>query len=192
MAISLTKGTGVSLSKHHPELRKMQVGLGWDARQNGDTPFDLDASVFLLTGENRVPNNQNFIFYNHLKSPCGSVEHTGDNRTGVGDGDDEVVHVDLSRIPASVEKIAITVTIHDAVARRQHFGLVEAAFIRIVNIETGAELVRFALTEDYSGYTAVIFGELVRQQGEWHFNAVGEGVNGGLETLCSRFGVQFS
>lgn len=189
MAISLQKGGNVSLTKSAPSLKKILVGLGWEARSTNGTDFDLDASAFLTTGTGKVRSDSDFIFYNQLKSPCGSVEHTGDNRTGLGDGDDESVRIILDQVPSEVAKIIICVTIHDAQARKQNFGQVADAFIRIVNDEDGSEIARFDLTEDYSTETAMIFGEIYNHNSEWKFRAVGQGFNGGLEAMCSQFGI---
>ncbi len=189
MALSLSKGGNLSLSKQDPNLRKLVVGLGWDARSTDGQDFDLDASAFLLTASGRTRSDADFIFYNQLKSIEGSVEHTGDNRTGEGDGDDEQIKVNLGLIPADVDKVAITVTIHDAEVRRQNFGQVRNAFIRVVNEDTGAEVVRFDLGEDFSTETAVIFAEVYRNGAEWKFRAVGQGYAGGLKALCNSYGV---
>lgn len=189
MALSLQKGGNLSLSKTDPSLTKILVGLGWDERTTDGSSFDLDASAFLLTAGDKVRNDSDFIFYNQLKSPDGSVEHTGDNRTGQGEGDDESVKVDLSKVPAEITKIAFTVTIHDAEARRQNFGQVSNAFIRIVNDLTGTEIVRYDLAEDYSTETAMVFGELYRHNNEWKFRAVGQGYSGGLKAMCDQFGI---
>ncbi len=190
MALSLQKGGNLSLSKQDPNLRKLVVGLGWDARSTDGQDFDLDASAFLLGPSGRVRSDADFIFYNQLKSVEGSVEHTGDNRTGEGEGDDEQIKVNLSLIPADVDKVAITVTIHDAETRRQNFGQVRNAFIRVVNEDTGAEVVRFDLGEDFSTETAVIFAEVYRNGAEWKFRAVGQGYAGGLKALCNSYGIQ--
>ena len=189
MAISLGKGGNLSLTKTDPSLSKILIGLGWDERATDGGDFDLDASAFLLNISGKVRSDADFIFYNQLRSSDGSVEHTGDNRTGQGDGDDESVKVDLSRVPADVDKIVITVTIHDADARRQNFGQVANAFIRVVNDVTGQEVVRFDLAEDYSTETAMVFGELYRHNGEWKFRAVGQGYSGGLGAMCRQFGI---
>ena len=189
MAISLGKGGNLSLTKTDPSLSKILIGLGWDERATDGGDFDLDASAFLLNISGKVRSDADFIFYNHRRSSDGSVEHTGDNRTGQGDGDDESVKVDLSRVPADVDKIVITVTIHDADARRQNFGQVANAFIRVVNDVTGQEVVRFDLAEDYSTETAMVFGELYRHNGEWKFRAVGQGYAGGLGAMCRQFGI---
>ena len=189
MAISLNKGGNLSLSKTDPSLNQVLIGLGWDARATDGADFDLDASAFLLAANDKVRGETDFIFYNQTRSPEGSVEHTGDNRTGEGDGDDEAVKIDLAKVPAEVQKIAITVTIHDAESRGQNFGQVQNAFIRVVNDQTNVEIVRFDLNEDYSTETAMIFGELYRHNGEWKFRAVGQGYNGGLSAMCHQYGI---
>lgn len=190
MALTLSKGQNLSLSKTDPGLKKIIIGLGWDPRATDGQEFDLDASAFLLTDTGKVRSDGDFIFYNQKTSTCGSVVHTGDNRTGEGDGDDEQVKVDLSKVPTDVQRVAVSVTIHDADQRRQSFGQVGNAFIRIVNEETGSEVVRYDLSEDYSTETAMVFGEIYRHSGEWKFKAVGQGYAGGLKTMCDQFGVQ--
>lgn len=189
MAISLSKGGNVSLSKEAPGLKKAVLGLGWDARATDGQDFDLDASVFLLGSNGKVRNDQDFIFYNNPKSTDGSVEHMGDNRTGAGEGDDETIKVNLASVPPDVEKIAIAVTIHEAETRKQNFGMVSNAFIRLVNEEDGKEVVRYDLGEDFSTETAVIFGELYRHGSDWKFRAVGQGYAGGLGPLARNYGV---
>lgn len=189
MSVSISKGGNVSLSKEEPGLSRILIGLGWDTRATDGVDFDLDASVFLLNNMGKVRNDLDFIFYNNLRSPDGSVEHTGDNRTGEGEGDDEAVRVNLGGVPADVDKLSITVTIHDAPARGQNFGQVDNAFIRVVNEDTGREIVRYDLSEDASTETAMIFGEVYRHGGEWKFRAVGQGFAGGLGPLASHFGV---
>ncbi len=189
MAISLSKGGNVSLSKEAPAMTKVLIGLGWDARSTDGADFDLDASVFMLTAASKVRSDADFIFYNQLTSTCGSVEHTGDNKTGSGDGDDEAVKVQLPNVPADIAKLAFSVTIHDADARRQNFGMVSNAYMRVVNEDTGVEVARFDLTEDASTETAMIFGELYRHNGEWKFKAVGQGYAGGLAAMARQFGV---
>ena len=189
MAISLTKGQNISLSKTDPSLKNVLVGLGWDARSTDGQDFDLDASVFMATENGKVPSDRHFIFYNQLVSPCGGVEHTGDNLTGDGDGDDESVIVCLDKVQSNIKSLFITVTIHDAEARRQNFGQVSNAFVRIVNNDTGDEIVRFDLSEDYSTETAMVFGEIYRHNGEWKFRAIGQGYAGGLYALCKQYGV---
>lgn len=191
MALTLQKGGNLSLSKTDPSLTKLIVGLGWDPRATDGTEFDLDASAFMLSAAGKVRGEQDFIFYNQLKSVDGSVEHTGDNRTGAGDGDDEVIKVDLGRVPADVDKIVFVVTIHDAEARKQNFGQVGGAFIRVVNEVSGAEVVRYDLAEDASTETAMTFAELYRNNGEWKFRAVGQGYAGGLKALANKFGMNF-
>ena len=189
MAISLNKGGNLSLSKTDPSLSNVLIGLGWDTRSTDGADFDLDASAFLLGANDKVRGEHDFIFYNQPRSPEGSVEHTGDNRTGAGDGDDEAVKINLLQVPADVQKVVITVTIHDADARRQNFGQVQNAFIRVVNDASQVEIVRFDLNEDYSTETAMIFGELYRHNGEWKFRAVGQGYAGGLGAMCRQFGI---
>ena len=190
MAISLNKGGNLSLSKTDPTLVRILIGLGWDERATDGASFDLDASAFLLTASGKVRGDHDFIFYNQLKSQDGSVEHTGDNRSGQGDGDDESLVVDLSKVCPEIEKIAITVTIHDAQSRGQNFGQIANAFIRVVNQDSGIEIVRFDLAEDYSTETAMVFGEVYRHNGEWKFRAVGQGYAGGLAAMCQQYGIQ--
>lgn len=189
MAVSLSKGGNVSLSKEAPGLKNILIGLGWDARSTDGSDFDLDASAFLLKEDGKVRSDGDFIFYNNLKSADGSVEHTGDNRTGEGEGDDEAITVALDKVPQDVQKISITVTIHDAESRRQNFGMVSNAFIRIVNLAGNQEIARFDLSEDMSTETAMVFGEIYRHSGEWKFKAVGQGYAGGLKPLAQNFGV---
>ena len=191
MALTLQKGGNLSLSKTDPSLTRILVGLGWDPRATDGAEFDLDASAFLLGANGKVRGEADFIFYNQLRSQDGSVEHTGDNRTGAGDGDDEVIKVDLSRVPADIDKIAFTVTIHDAEARKQNFGQVGNSFIRVVNEVSGAEVVRYDLAEDASTETAMIFAELYRNNGEWKFRAVGQGYAGGLRAVANGYGMNF-
>jgi tellurium resistance protein TerD len=189
MSVSLSKGGNVSLSKEEPGLTNVLIGLGWDTRTTDGADFDLDASAFLLTGSNSVRGDNDFIFYNNLRSADGSVEHTGDNRTGEGEGDDEALKVDLARVPQDVQKISVAVTIHDGESRRQSFGMVSNAFIRVVNDATGREIARYDLSEDASTETAMIFGEVYRHNNEWKFRAVGQGYKGGLGPLARNFGV---
>ena len=189
MAVSLSKGQNVSLSKTDPSLKHILIGLGWDARSSDGQDFDLDASVFMTAESGRVPSDDYFVFYNQLKSPCGSVQHTGDNLTGDGDGDDESVIVELEKVPTNIQSLFITVTIHDAEMRRQNFGQVSNAFVRLVNHETGQEVLRFDLSEDYSTETAMVFGEVYRHNGDWKFRAIGQGYAGGLLALCNQYGV---
>jgi len=190
MAVSLTKGQKVDLTKGNPNLKKVLVGLGWDTNKyDGGYDFDLDAAAFLIGESGKVHSDLDFIFYNNLKGGNGSVEHMGDNLTGEGEGDDEQVKVDLAKVPANIHKIAFTVTIHEADQRGQNFGQVSNAFIRIVNDETGQELIRYDLGEDFSVETAVVVGELYRYGAEWKFSAIGSGFKGGLHALCKNFGV---
>jgi tellurium resistance protein TerD len=189
MAISLAKGGNVSLSKEAPGMKNVLIGLGWDARATDGADFDLDASCFMLNESGKVPSDANFIFYNNLKSPCGSIEHTGDNLTGEGEGDDESLYVYLDKVPATIHKLAVGVTIHEADQRKQNFGMVSAAFIRVVNKDSGAEIARFDLSEDASTNTSMLFGELYRHGNEWKFKAVGQGFDGGLGPMAKGFGV---
>ena len=189
MAISLNKGGKLSLTKEAPDLKKVHVGLGWDERATDGADFDLDASAFLLKADGKVRSDADFIFYNQLRSQDGSVEHTGDNLTGGGEGDDEVVLVDLTKVPADVQKVVFTVTIHEAEQRRQSFGQVQNAFIRLVNADTNVEVARYDLTEDASVETAMIFGEIYRHNNEWKFGAVGQGYAGGLAAMCQQYGI---
>jgi tellurium resistance protein TerD len=189
VGVSLSKGGNVSLTKEAPGLTAVLVGLGWDARTTTGTDFDLDASALLLNNSGKVASDQHFVFFNNLKSPDGSVEHTGDNLTGEGEGDDETILVDLSRVPAQCDKIVFPVSIHLADERRQTFGQVSNAFIRVVNQADGQELARYDLSEDASTETAMIFGELYRYQGEWKFRAVGQGYASGLRGIALDFGV---
>lgn len=189
MAVNLSKGQNVSLSKTDPSLKKVLLGLGWDVRSSDGQDFDLDTAVFMTNATGKVLSDAYFIFYNQLQSPCGSVIHAGDNLTGAGDGDDETLMVELDKVPAEVQTLWITVTIHEAVNRRQNFGQVRNAFVRLVNHETGQEMVRFDLSEDYSTETAMVFGEIYRYQQEWKFRAIGQGYSGGLYALCQQYGV---
>jgi tellurium resistance protein TerD len=189
VSVSLSKGGNVSLSKEAPGLTRILIGLGWDARATDGQDFDLDASVFTCNATGRVRSDSDFIFYNNLKSADGSVEHTGDNLTGEGEGDDEAVKVSLATVPPDVEKLAVAVTIHDAQTRGQSFGQVDNAFIRVVNDDNGTEIARYDLSEDASTETAMIFGEVYRHGAEWKFRAVGQGFAGGLAPLAQNFGV---
>jgi tellurium resistance protein TerD len=189
MGVSLQKGGNVSLEKVAPGMTKMLLGLGWDSRASDGTDFDLDASVFMVGADGKVRVDGDFIFYNNLKSACGSVEHTGDNKTGEGDGDDEAVKVDLSLIPADVNKVIVGVTIHEAESRNQNFGQVSNAFIRVVNQDSNEEVARYDLSEDYSVETALVFGELYRHNNEWKFKAIGQGFAGGLKPMAQQYGV---
>lgn len=191
MTINLQKGQKVDLTKTNPGLSKVIIGLGWDTNKyDGKHDFDLDASAFLTDQNGKVLNDDDFIFYNNLKHPSGGVEHTGDNRTGEGDGDDEQILIKFNQVPQSIHKVSITVTVHDAEGRSQNFGQVSNAFVRVVNEESNAEVLRFDLGEDFSVETAVVVCELYRHDGEWKFNAVGSGFQGGLAALCRNFGLQ--
>ena len=190
MAVNLQKGQKVDLTKGNPGLTKLLVGLGWDTNKyDGGFDFDLDAAAFLLGANGKVTSDADFVFYNNLKHASGSVEHMGDNLTGEGEGDDEQVKVDLAKVPANIEKIAFTVTIHDAEARKQTFGQVSNAFIRILDEASNKELIRYDLGEDFSVETAVIVGELYKHSGEWKFSAIGSGFQGGLAALGKNYGV---
>ena len=190
MPINLSKGQKVSLTKENPGLKKILVGLGWDVNAfDSGADFDLDASAFLAGANGKCPTEKEFIFYGNLEHESGAVKHMGDNLTGSGDGDDEQIEVDLSLIPANIEKVAFTVTIYDAEKRRQNFGQVSNAFCRIVDLDTNRELVRFDLGEDFSIETAVVVGELYKHGNEWKFNAIGSGFQGGLAALCGHYGI---
>lgn len=189
MPVSLSKGGNVSLSKTVPGLKSVDVGLGWDARATDGSDFDLDASAFLLSSQGKVRSDADFVFYNNTASTDGSIVHLGDNRTGQGDGDDEVISVELDKVPLDVDKIAFTVTIHEAEARKQNFGQVSNAYIRVINKADGKEIARYDLSEDSSTETAMIFGELYRHNTEWKFKAVGQGFAGGLGPMAKNFGV---
>ncbi|QLB41405.1 TerD family protein [Mannheimia pernigra] len=189
MSVSLSKGGNVSLSKNAPNLTKLVIGLGWDVRTTDGAEFDIDASAFILDANGKVRSDADFIFYNNLKSIDGSVEHTGDNRTGAGDGDDESIIVHLDKLPTMVEKIAIIVTIHEAESRKQNFGQIISAFVRCVDGANNNEIARFDLSEDASTETAMIFGEIYHHNGEWKFRAVGQGFAGGLAALARNYGI---
>lgn len=189
MALTLSKGGNLSLSKTDPTLKKILVGLGWDERVTSGDSFDLDASVFLLNANEKVRSDKDFIFYNQLSSVEGAVQHMGDNRSGAGDGDDESIKINLDLVPADVVKMVVAVTIHDAQAKGQNFGQIQNAFIRVVNEETGVEVVRYDLAEDYSTETAMVFGEIYRNNNEWKFRAIGQGYAGGLSAMCQRYGI---
>jgi tellurium resistance protein TerD len=189
MAISLQKGGNVNLSKEAPGLTKLLVGLGWDARSTDGAPFDLDGAVFLLDAQGKVRSDADFVFYNNLKSVDGSVVHSGDNTTGAGEGDDETINVDLSKVSADVDKIAVCVTIHEAETRKQNFGMVQKAYVRCVNAADNKEIARYDLSEDGSTESAMIFGEVYRAGSDWKFRAIGQGFKGGLGPLAKNFGV---
>ncbi len=189
MAVSLSKGGNVSLSKEAPGLKAIMAGLGWDARATDGAEFDLDASVFIVGENGKIRSDNDFVFYNNKITSDGSVEHLGDNQTGAGDGDDESVKVNLDSIAADVKRIIFAVTIHEAGARKQNFGMVQNAFMRVMDASGGKEIVRYDLSEDYSTETALIFGEVYRAGAEWKFKAVGQGFVGGLAPLAKEFGV---
>lgn len=190
MPINLSKGQKISLSKEAPGLTHIMVGLGWDInRYDGNADFDLDASAFLTGANGKCTCSGDFVFYNNLEHPSGAVKHMGDNRTGDGEGDDEQIFVDLAKIPTNIERIAVTVTIFDAEKRRQNFGQVSNAYCRMVNDDTGEEIIRYDLGEDFSIETAMVVGELYRHNGEWKFNAIGSGFSGGLAALCQNYGL---
>ncbi|AZB44857.1 tellurium resistance protein TerD [Bacillus sp. FJAT-42376] len=189
MGVSLRKGQKVDLTKTNPGLSKIAVGLGWDVNQMGGASFDLDASVFLLGQNGKVPSDSDFIFYNNPNGASGSVLYCGDNRTGAGSQDDELIRIDLNRVPAQFQKIAFTITIHDAAEKRQNFGQISNAYVRIFSEDTGEEFIRYQLGHEFSVETAIVAAELYRHQSEWKFNAIGSGFGGGLAALCSNFGV---
>ncbi|MDS4026760.1 MAG: TerD family protein [Candidatus Contendobacter sp.] len=189
MAISLQKGGNVSLSKQAPGLKKVHFGLGWDLRRTDGADFDLDASAFVLDGNGKVLSDQHFVFYNNPKDPSGAIKHLGDNRTGQGEGDDEVIEIELGTVPANAAKVAFVVTIHEAEARKQNFGQVSNAYIRALNADGGQEIARYDLSEDASTETAMIFGELYRHNDEWKFKAIGQGYAGGLAAVARDYGV---
>lgn len=191
MSINLAKGQRVDLTKGNPNLTNIMAGLGWDVNAfDSGADFDLDASAFMVGSNGRCPTEKEFVFYGNLVHDSGAVAHMGDNRTGEGDGDDEQIEIDLSKVPSNIEKIAITVTIYDADKRRQNFGQVSNAYIRLVDETTGAEIIRYDLGEDFSIETAVVVGELYRNNGEWKFNAIGSGFQGGLAALCGHYGIE--
>lgn len=189
MAISLQKGQNVSLSKQAPGLKKARFGLGWDVRKTDGSAFDLDASAFVLDGNGKVLSDQHFVFYNNAKDPSGAVAHLGDNRTGEGEGDDEVIDVELGLMTPNAAKVTFVVTIHDAEARKQNFGQVANAYIRALNADGDQEIARYDLSEDASIETAMIFGELYRSNDEWKFKAIGQGYAGGLAAVARDYGV---
>ena len=190
MAISLQKGQRVDLTKDRPSLKNVLIGLGWDINHyDGETDFDLDASAFMTKANGKVGNENDFIFYGNLNHVSGSVQHMGDNRTGEGDGDDEVIKVQLDKIPSDYDTISFTVTIYEAEKRLQNFGMVENAYVRLIDEDTGEELVRFDLTEDFSTETALLVAEIYKRDGQWKFAAIGSGYDGGLKALCKEYGI---
>jgi tellurium resistance protein TerD len=192
MAISLQKGGNISLDKIAPGISKCLIGLGWDSRSTDGADFDLDASAFMLNENGKIVSDQHFIFYGALTSPCRSIQHTGDNLTGDGDGDDESIKIDLAAVPSNINKIVVGVTIHEAKARSQNFGQVSNAFMRVVDEKSSEEVVRYDLSEDYSTETALIFGELYRYNNDWKFRAVGQGYEGGLNAMAINYGVNIA
>ena len=189
MGVSLSKGGNVNLSKEAPGLSAVDVGLGWDVNTFSGGEYDLDASAIMVNGTGKVLSDSHFVFFNNLKSPDGSVEHTGDNLTGEGDGDDEMIKINLAGVPAEVEKVVFVVSIHDADNRKQNFGGVRNAFIRVVNQNGGSEIVKYDLTEEASTETAMVFGEVYRNAGDWKFKAIGQGYASGLKGIAQDFGV---
>ena len=189
MAVSLSKGGNVSLSKEAPGLKKITLGLGWDPRKTDGKEFDLDAMVFLVNDAGKVRSDADFVFFNNKQSADGSVVHAGDNRSGAGDGDDETIAIDLEKVPADVAKIVATVVIYEGKERSQNFGMVDKAYIRVLNGEGGAEIARFDLSEDAGTVTAMIFGEIYRNGAEWKFKAIGQGYDGGFQALVQSYGV---
>lgn len=189
MAINLQKGQNVSLSQESPGINMIHAGLGWDTQSFSGADFDLDVMLFLTDASGKVVSDSHFIFYNNLKSPDGAVEHTGDNRTGAGEGDDEVILVNLGQIDSGVEKVVFTASIHEAESRRQNFGQVQNAYIRIVDRSNNNEIIRYDLSEDFSVETSVVVAELYRRQGEWKFKAIGQGYKDGLVSLLRAHGV---
>ena len=190
MPINLSKGQKVDLTKGNPGLNNIMVGLGWDVNEfDSGVDFDLDAAAFMLSDGGKCPTDKEFVFYGNLAHSSNSIKHMGDNLTGAGDGDDEQIQVDLKKIPANIERVAFTVTIYEADTRRQNFGQVSNAFIRIVDETTNQELIHYDLAEDFSIETAITVGELYRNNGEWKFNAIGSGFQGGLGALCGHYGI---
>ena len=190
MSVSLTKGQRVDLTIGRPSLNKILIGLGWDVNQyTGEADFDLDASVFITKENGKVGSDDDFVFYGNLEHNTKSVIHTGDNRTGDGDGDDEVIKVRFDSIPSDYTMLSVAVTIYDAENRLQNFGMVNNAYVRVVDEETGEELIRYDLSEDFSTETAIVVAEIYKKNGEWKFKAVGSGYNGGLASLCRQYGI---
>lgn len=190
MSINLAKGQRIDLTKSNPGLTKVIIGLGWDInRYSTGTDYDLDASAFLLHEDGKAKGIEDFVFYNNPKTPNSSVVHTGDNRTGQGDGDDEQIIIDFAAVAPAIQRVGIAVTIHDAQARNQNFGHISNAFVRVVDENNGQEILRYDLGEDFSLETAVVICELYRHGGDWKFQAVGAGFNGGLAELCKNYGL---
>jgi len=189
MVISLTKGDNINLSKTNPTLKNIVVGLGWDVKETDGETFDLDASILMVKADGKARSDADFIYYHQKDSLCGAIHHTGDNLTGAGDGDDESIHVFLDKVPNDIQKLIICVSIYDADKKKQNFGQVLNAFIRLVNIDTNEEVTRYGLSENASTETAMIFGEIYRYEGEWKFKAVGQGFKGGLAELIRQHGI---
>lgn len=185
MAISLKKGGSFNLTKKEPSLQRIMIGLGWEMKPGNNV--DLDASVFMVGANTKLPSDDFFVFYNNLKSPDGAVEHTGDNRTGAGDGDDEMILANLPKIDANIHELIVAVTIHDADTRKHHFGLLQDAYIRVVDVDTKRVILQYDLDEDFGGSTDVEFGRLKRENGEWLFLAIGEGQVGGLQGFVDKY-----
>jgi tellurium resistance protein TerD len=190
MAIPLIKGGNISMTKTDPTLKNLIVGLGWDIRETDGETFDLDASLFMVKADGKARSDRDFIYYHQKSSACGAVHHTGDNRTGAGEGDDESIHVFLDKVPADIHKLVVCVSIYEADKKKQNFGQVLNAFIRLVNKDTHEEVTRYDLSENASTHTAMIFGELYRYDGEWKFRAVGQGFPGGLAELVRLYGIE--
>lgn len=191
MPVSLKKGEKVSLNKGNPGLKNLYVGIGWDINKfDTGGSFDLDSAAFLIADNGKVTSSNDFVFFGNLKHPSGAVEHLGDNRTGAGDGDDELIKIDLALVPANISKLVFTVTIYEAEERNQNFGQVNNSYVRIYNADNNEELLRYDLGEDFSIETAAVFGEIYRHNGEWKFNAIGSGFQGGLAALCANYGVE--
>jgi tellurium resistance protein TerD len=190
MTVALSKGNNINLTKDNPNLKNIVAGLGWDVRETDGETFDLDASILMLKADGKVRSDSDFIYYHQKDSVCGAIHHTGDNRTGEGDGDDESIHVFLDKVPADIQKLIICVSIYDAEKKKQNFGQVLNAFVRLVDKDNNQEVTRYDLTENASMYTAMIFGEIYRYQGEWKFRAVGQGYKGGLAELVRLHGVE--
>jgi tellurium resistance protein TerD len=190
MTVPLSKGNNINLTKDNPNLKNIVAGLGWDVRETDGETFDLDASILMLKADGKVRSDRDFIYYHQKDSACGAIHHTGDNRTGEGDGDDESIHVFLDKVPADIQKLIICVSIYDAETKKQNFGQVLNAFVRLVDKDKNQEVTRYDLTEEASMHTAMIFGEIYRYQGEWKFKAVGQGYKGGLAELVRLHGVE--
>ena len=189
MTVPLSKGNNINLSKTNPNLKNIVAGLGWDVRETDGETFDLDASILMVKADGKVRSDSDFIYYHQKDSACGAIHHTGDNRTGAGDGDDESIHVFLDKVPTDIQKLIICVSIYEAETKKQNFGQVLNAFVRLVNKENNEEVTRYDLSENASTETAMIFGEIYRYEGEWKFRAVGQGFKGGLAELIRQHGV---